>query len=325
VSQLDNQIGYVDEVTYGTRVVPTRFLEFNSESLQRAQNNRASVGLRKGQKVARSDRQSQAMKGASGSVEHDLAFQGFGLLLKHLMGKAAVLSQPSVGTAPTAWKQLFTLGDGAGFALTTQVGRPGSAGTVHPWDYLGCKVASGSISQSLDDYARLALNLDAQNEKTDQTLATASYPATQTLLHDGMLTVTVNGTGFSSMDSSFTIDRQLNLSRYFQRSSTLKKEPLTQNLAVASGSLKGEFEDLTTAGLFQNGTIVAIVFDWVGAIIGGAVTYELKITLPACRLDGPKPATSGPGILDADTPFTVLYDGTNEPVTVEYVGTDTAS
>jgi hypothetical protein len=28
------------------------------------------------------------MKGASGSVEHDLAFQGFGLLLKHLMGKA---------------------------------------------------------------------------------------------------------------------------------------------------------------------------------------------------------------------------------------------
>jgi hypothetical protein len=49
VTQLDNQIGYVDEVTYGTRVVPTRFLEFNNESIERDQINRAVDGAAEGE------------------------------------------------------------------------------------------------------------------------------------------------------------------------------------------------------------------------------------------------------------------------------------
>jgi hypothetical protein len=79
-----------------------------------------------------------------------------------------------------------------------QVGRPGTAGTVHPFDYLGCKVATARSRSRSTTTRRLALNLDAQNEKDDQTLATPSYPATQTLLHDGMLTVTVNGSTASA-------------------------------------------------------------------------------------------------------------------------------
>lgn len=322
---LDNQIGYADETTYGTRVTPTRFLEFNTESIARDQVNRASTGLRKANKTLRSDRQSPALKGAKGGVQHDLAFQGFSLLFKHLFGKAVVLTQPNVGSAPTAWKHTYTLGDGVGLSLTTQVGRPGVTGpVVQPFEYQGTKVASGTIGQGLDDYATLDLVLDAQNEDVTQALATAAYPATQTLIDDSMLTVTVNATGFFSNQSSVTIDRSLDVDRFGQRANTKKKEPVPADQPKITGNLMGEFEDLTTFNLYKAGTIVAITFDWVGAVIAGPVSYELKLTLPACRLDGPQPVTSKPGILDAATPFTVLYDGTNEPITLDLVTTDVA-
>lgn len=323
MTQLDNQFGITDEVTYGTRIAPAYFFDFNSEGLTRAQNNRVSTGLRKGQKAQRSDHQSQANKGASGPLSLDLAAQGVSKLIKHLFGKAPVLTQPNVGSAPTAWKHSYTLGDGAGMSFSSQVGRPGTGGSILPYDYTGCKIADGSFGQGLDDYATLDLTVDAQNEDVAQTLVAApTYPATQTLFHDGLLSVTVNASAFMSKQSSVKIDRQLALDRFFQRTSTLKKEPLVNGLAALSGDLMGEFEDLTTYNLFKAGTIVAIVFDWVGPVIAGPVNYELKITLPACRLDGPKPVTSKPGILDAATPFTILYDGTNEPITLDLVTTD---
>ena len=311
---LDSQVGFAEESTYGTRVAPTRFLEFVSEGIARTENYRTSAGLRKGQKVQRSGNQSAINKGANGPLVMDLGLNGFSMILKHLFGKAPVIT----GSGP--YLHTFTLGDGLGLSLTTQIGKPGSASpiVVQPHDFQGCKITDGTISQALDAYAQLQLGIDAQQDVTNQTLATASYPAAQELLHDGQLSITVNSTAFNPMSASFKIDRNLNLARYFTRSSTLKKEPLWQGLSPVSGNLDGEFEDFTTYGLFTGNTIVPIVFTWTGA------TGSLAVTMPACRLEGPKPVTSKPGILDAPTPFTVLYDGTNEPITAVYTTTDSA-
>ena len=323
MSQLDNQLGISDEITYGTRVVPSYFTDFNNEAIARVQNNRTSAGLRKGQKVQRSDHQSQANKGANGVVQMDLAVEGSAKWLKYLFGKAPVVSQPSAIPDPTVYEMVFTLGDGAGMSFTSQVGRPGTAGAVKAFDYVGCKAADGTITTGLDAYTTLDVTVDAQAEDDTQTLVVSpTYPSAQNLLHDGILSITVNGTEFYAKSSSIKIDRLLDMARYFQRASTLKKEPLAAGVSPITGDLLGEFEDLTTADLFHNGTIVPIVFDWVGPVISNAFNRELKITLPACRLDGPKPVTKGPGILDADAPFTVLYDGTDEPITVLLRTTD---
>lgn len=320
----DNQIGYAEETVYGTRVVPTRFLEFNSESLQRNQTNRASAGLRKGTLVQRSDRQSQAMKGAAGSVSHDLAFTGLGMLLKHLFGKAPAIAQPDAVNSPTVYEHTYTLDDGAGLSLTCQIGRPGVDATVHPFDYLGTKVTQGSIQQAIDAYAQLNLDLDAQDEQTDQSLVAASYPATQKLLHDGLFSITVDGAAFEPRDSSLQIVRGLALDRFFLRASTLKKEPLQTTLAALTGNLEGEFDGLTTYTKFATGEIVPIVFSWVGDVIEDALTEELTITMAACRLEGPKPSTGGPGILAAPTPFTILNNGTDAPISALLRTTDEA-
>lgn len=306
---LDNQIGFADETTYGTRVAPTRFLDFVSEGIARQQNFRQSQGLRKGQKVLRSINQSAVNKGANGPLVMDLGLNGFGLILKHVFGAAPVIT----GTGPYVFT--YTLGDGAGLSLTTQVGKPTPAGVVQPHDFLGCKFADATISQALDAYAQLQLTVDANADVTNQTLATASYPAAQELLHDGQLTITANGTEFDSKSSSLKIDRNLDLARYFMRSSTLKKEPLAQGLWPVTGSLEGEFLDFTTYTQFTGNTIMPIVFTWTGA------TGSLAITMPSCRLEGPKPVTAKPGILDAPTPFSVVNGGT-EPITAVYTTTD---
>jgi hypothetical protein len=311
---LDNQLGYAEEVTFGTRVAPTRFSDFVSEGIARQQNFRQSAGLRKGQKVQRSANQSAVNKGANGSLVVDLAFEGHGLLLKHLFGKAPVVT----GAGP--YNMVYTLGDGVGLSLTMQVGKPGAATpiVVQPHDFLGCKIADGTFNQGLDGFMELQLTVDAQADVTNQTLATAAYPATQNLLNDGELTIMVNSVEFDPKSASVKIDRQLDMGRYFLRSNTLKKEPLAQGLAVVSGNLAGEFLDYTTYALFTGNTIVPITFTWtLGA-------ESLTLNMPACRLEGPKPVTAKAGILDAPTPFTVLYDGTNEPITATLVTTDSA-
>ncbi|HVS85657.1 MAG TPA: phage tail tube protein [Gaiellaceae bacterium] len=326
MTQLDNQFGISDEVTYGTRVTPATFVDINSEGIEPQQNNRVSAGLRKSQRVQRSDRVSVAAKGANGPVQMDVAAQGLAKFLKHLFGAAPTTSQPDAVNNPDVYEHSFVLGDGAALSFSAQVGRPGTAGTVKPFDYLGGKIADGTITQAIDAYATLDLTCDFQAEENNQTLvASPTYPSEINLFHDGHLTITVNGTEFDSKTSSLKIDRQLALDRFFQRASTLKKPPIVQALIQPTGSLMGEFEDDTTHDLFVAGTPVAIVFDWVGEIIAGGddtLNYELKFTMPACRLDGPKPTTKGPGILDADTPFTVLYNGTDQPITALLRTTD---
>jgi hypothetical protein len=326
VTQLDNQFGIADESTYGTRVAASSFVDINSEGIEAQQNNRVSAGLRKGEKVQRSDRVSVAAKGANGPVQMDVAAQGLAKFLKHLFGAAPTTTQPDDVNNADVYEHVFVLGDGSALSFSAQVGRPGTGGTVKAFDYLGGKIADGTITQAIDAYATLDLTCDFQAEDDTQTLVAApTYPSEIDLFHDGHLTITVDDTEFDSKTSSVKIDRQLALDRFFQRANTLKKPPIVQNLIVPTGSLMGEFEDDTTHDLFVAGTPVAIVFDWVGGVIAGgdgSLNYELKLTMPACRLDGPKPTTKGPGILDADTPFTVLYNGTDAPITALLRTTD---
>lgn len=319
----DNQIGYAAETVYGTRVAPSRFLDFTEEGLERQQEWRESAGMRAGTILRRSESQSAVEKGAGGSVSHEIGFAAFGLLFKHMLRDTPTITQPNAGTAPTVYEQAFTLGE-EDLSLTCQVGKQGAAGTVHPFDYLGCVVNEWTISQELDAYAMLELGLDAKQEKTDQALASASYASERRLFHDGHLAVTVNGAAFKPRSVSLSGSNGLKTDRYFLRQSTLKDQPKPETFAGLSGTLSGEFEDLTAYNLFTAGTLVPIVFDWVGPIIASTYAFGLKFTLNGCRIDGSTPTTSSPGILDQDVPFSVFNDGTNPPLALVYRTTDSA-
>jgi hypothetical protein len=75
--------------------------------------------------------------------------------------------------------------------MTMQVGTPDVSGTVRPFDYTGCKITDWEFDAGLDALLMLNLGIDAQNEDTAQTLATASYPSAFELFHYGQCVVNV--------------------------------------------------------------------------------------------------------------------------------------
>lgn len=321
MSIFDQQIGYAEESTWGTRVAPTRFLEFNSESLDRNQDNREGGGLRVGKRVQRSDRQTQRNLGANGKVMHEVANKGYGLLFKHAFAKTPSSTNPTGGV----FEYTFTMGDGLpGVGLSVQKGvGETSDRVIKPFDYVGGKVASWSLSQKLDDYLMLELDLDFQDEVTSFGLASASYPTSAALFHDGMASATVNAVQVFPTSLDLNVDNQLKLDRFALRTDTRKREPLAgDGLATIKGVLDLEFETMTPYTQYQAGTIVPIVLTWTGAIITGTYPAVVQITLPLCRIDGETPKIDGYGIVGQKVAFTALTDGTQEPITMLYRTSD---
>lgn len=323
-SGLAAQIGFAAETTYGTRVAPTRFLEFDDEGLKLIVERIESRGLRAGNQVLRSDRFVGNKKGASGPVTLDFLNKGMGLLVKHALGSATI-TQPDNVNSPTVYEHAHVIADMTGLMLTTQVGRPDVGGTVRPFDYVGCKVADWEIVQDLDELAKLILTLDARDEDRTQSLASASYPASAEPFHYGQCGITVAGSTFTPSRFSVRGSNGLKTDRHFLQSSTLKKEPLNADMRDIGGDLAGEFEALTAYERFVNGDVVAIVATWTGDIIEDAFNFKVVVNMPACRFDGETPVVGGPGVLEQPLPYKVLNNGTDEPITITITTSDSAS
>src|SRR5205085_1876963 len=117
---MEHQIGFGEESTYGTPVTPTRFFEYDSESIEESEGRTEGDPLRGGTSFIRHDRFTPYFEGASGSVEMAVLTKGFGVLLKHMLGGIAT-SGPA---ETTVYTHTATEGDLLGKSLTMQVNRP---------------------------------------------------------------------------------------------------------------------------------------------------------------------------------------------------------
>lgn len=332
-SGLAGQIGFAKESTYGTRVVPTRFLEFSEEDLMldiermEAFGIRASAGGAAGT-VLRTDRSVAGKKGGGGSISWDgetsaVANKGFGMLFENALGKTAVITTPMGGT--TTRDHVYTLGDPFGFFLTCQVGRPDVGGTVRVHEFEGCKLTSLEFTQELDRYLAMAVELDTEDETTSQSLASASYPASQELFHWGQSAFTVGGGSLDIIGYSLKLESPQKTDRYFLRSSTLKKEPILNARRRITGELEIEYSGLTEYNRYLNQTIAAVVGTWTGSLIEASFNYRLILTCNDVRFDKPSgPNVKGPDLVTFTAPFEALYDGTDESLQIDYRTTDTA-
>src|SRR5581483_7759134 len=91
-------LGYGEETTWGVFATPTRFLEFNDESLALDIQAIKSAGLRAGSRMLRTDRVQLGAKSVGGQVTHEVQTKGFSLLLKHMLGQAPTIATSAGGT-----------------------------------------------------------------------------------------------------------------------------------------------------------------------------------------------------------------------------------
>jgi hypothetical protein len=151
------QIGYALESTVGTPVTVTSFLPLVSESLTQERNRLESAGIIAGRRVLTSDQWNGGDITVSGSVQHELYNRGLGKLFTAMFGAVT-----TTGAGP--YTHTFTPGDLTGDALTVQVGRPATNGTVYPFTYAGMKIKTWEIACNAGEIATLGADLVGSRE-----------------------------------------------------------------------------------------------------------------------------------------------------------------
>lgn len=325
MGQLDHQLGVVDEVTYGTLVTPTRFYEFDSESIEESEGRTEGDPLRAGF-TKRNDRFTPYFQGAAGSVQLTALTKGFGFWLKHMLGQVA-----TTGPAETVvFTHTGTMADLLGKFFTLQLNRPfHPAGTNQPFTYKGGKIAEWTLSNSVDGDLMLDLGLDFQQVDTATALATASYPAGMETFSWAGGTLLVGGSAVDITEFSVKGNNNLDVERRFIRGNTDKKEP-TGGKREVEFSLSADFESMTQRNrahaTTRSAALATIVGTWVGpTLLGTTIKPTVEVTIPAGRFDAWKGAVGDDQGVKQELSGVGLYDGSASPVTIVYKSADTVA
>lgn len=333
-SGLDAQIGFAGETTWATAVTPTRFIEFNSESLHKEVTWLEPTSLRVGTKHKRISRIRQSRTWVTGDVEFDLVTLGMGLFVKHMLGSTITTTTLISGSA---YKQVHTPGGFVGLGLTAQVGRPEPSGTVRAFTYAGCKVTGWEFSVDDSSYPRLRLSFDGKTESTVTALATASYLAGASAFDFSQVTLKLGGTpttaaGETTIAGGVTVATIMNsfsiggatpmaTERFGLGNAGLKAEPLENDIPTYTGSLGAEFNRTELYDLFSANTTTALQFDLTGAAIG-ASNYLFSIICPAVKFKTAAPSVGGPGVVPMSTGFEVYNNEVDPAIQVKIISTE---
>lgn len=330
-SGLDAQLGFAAETTWGTPATPTKFVEFNSESLKFEPTFLEPTGLRPGTKYKRASRVRQSRKSLSGDMEMEWATKGMGLLVKHMLGSA--LTTPVVITG-AAYKQVHVPGDHRGLGLTVQVGRPEpSTGTIRPHTFSGCKVSSWEFALSDNAIPTLKLSVDGRQEATATPLATPAYVTGASVFDFSQATLKLGGTATTATGVTTvtggtavaTVVREISISgespkaaeRFGIGSGGLKSEQLENDTPTITGSLGAEFNRTELYDPFQNNAIMPLELVLTGGAIGAtASNYLLSILMPAVKIKAAAPSVSGPDIVGMSTDFEAYSDESNPVIQI---------
>lgn len=336
---LDAQLGIAEESVYGTAVTPTRFLEFNSESLQLQPTWLEPTGLGAGRKHKRSSRVVQSRRAVSGDITLEHATKGMGLLWKHALASAA--APALVGGTTAAYEQIHTPGDFLGKSLTLQVGRPEpSSGVVRAHTFSGCKVAGWAFNLTDNAVPTLQLTVDGRDEDTTTALAAASYLTDSgvfdfsqaTLKLGGTATTTAGRTTVAGGTAVATIVRSVSLNgsnpmdteRFGVGNAGLKAEPLENEIPTITGTLEAEFNKAELYDAFRNNDTLPMQLIFTGPEIEAGHNVLLEFTLPAVKLKTATPNVGGPGVVAMSTSIEAYDDEENPPIQVRIVSGENA-
>lgn len=300
---VNSQLGIANETVFGTPVTPTRFYEFNSESVELEIDTVFSEGIRPGfLNLARSGGYMRHRKGAAGDVELDVMQRGFGIWLRHMLGQVV-----TTGAGPYTHTGSIASLNGGYFTL--QVGRDDQ-----PFTYEGCKVTDWELSCAIGEFLKLTLTIDAEAENNSTPLAVPSYPTGLRPFSFLDASATVGGVATNITEFKLSAKNNLAVERYFMRNSGLKGEPLNQNREI-TGELTLEFDDLTTYNRFLNATESAVILTFTSG------PDSFTIDCPLVLFEGQTPTVKNPELIMLSMPFRVLSNAAtqirivnNEPV-----------
>lgn len=298
---LNAQLGFAEETVWGTYVAPSRFMEFVTESMSQDIERLESAGLRAGVRVLPSSRWAQGQKTVAGDITLEMLTTGLGLLFEHAFG-GLVTSNPLA----TAYEHTFTPGDLPTGGLSIQVGRPdvSAAGVVHPFTYLGCRIANFGIKGNVGDIGEVSLGIIAQDETTSETLGAATYPVDSLLVFvDASLQIASSQIPVRSAE--FNGDNGLVDGRGVLGTNLIEEPIEGSPMRTYDGTIDAHFTSLTDYNRFVNGTEALLDLNFQGVDIETALPFAVEIQANV-RFDGETPQVGGPDELVQNLPYKVV-------------------
>lgn len=326
-SGLGAQLGVATEEAYGTYKAPTRFFPFESESLSLEKNYIKTAGLRAGRLSQAKNLHRATTRSVGGDFSINFFDQGMGILLNQLHGETVTPTKIEE-KSKRVYKQTHKIGTSDPFAksLTIEVGRPDVEGTVQPFSYTGCKIVEFKLSIDAGGVGMVSVSIDGQDQSTEEELGEATYDA------DALpYTFQEMGLTFGGSEMAFARNIEIavaiaqNTERYNLGNSGVKDTPIVNDLLAVTASGTFEFSSLTSHNRYLEETTGKLVLTGTGAEIGSErETFKSVFTMPTAKQVSSSPVVGGPDIVTEDITFECIDNGTEAPLTVEILSTDSA-
>lgn len=320
--------GIAAESAYGTYTAINRWYEVEKTSdLKRRFNPKQGGGLAAGRLGNLVTRYVRITEDAGGTIKTDIVHKSMGLLLNHVFGGTVTPVQQG-GTI--AWLHTFPLADNLTKSFSAQKGAPNTAGTVHPYTYLGCKITKATFECPMGGIVTLDAEVDARASSEAQglvapTIVTGLKPRTFRELTFKLGAIGAEASVGGVRTWTVTVDRGQDVERYHAGNAGLKSEPIMNVLPKVTGKVtvdlvnKADFADR-----YASGAPVSLIIEHVGPLIASTFFETFRLKLPVVILTEGEPGADGPDVVKTDYMFEAFIDDVvaNQLVTCEYMTTD---
>lgn len=278
------QVGWSEEVTFGTFVAPTRFSEYLSESMQANEDRYLSPGIR-GTRSRFKPQTAQGVKRPGGAIVFDSWAKGLGLLFKHTVG-AVTTTTPDAVNAPTVRLHTFNIADALPVGLSLEVDKQTQ---VHR--FLGSRVNRLTIEARVGEPAKITPDFLSRDESLVATPTAATFPTGNELLvfHQGVMLIAA--VQVDVYDFRVVIENFLREDDF--RSGSRLRQSLDARDRLVSGSFRIPYDAVTQYNNFRNLTAASLNLKFTGSIIQATLPFFLEINLPSVFYTGETPTTPG--------------------------------
>jgi hypothetical protein len=306
-------IGLGEEVTWGTPVARTRFIEVTRATLNQTISREPRKTLGQLGSVSTNYRGfAELAIDAGGDIETYLEYDnpGITLLLKHCMGAVA----SSAGPAP--YTHTFTLDKDLPPGLTIEQIHGSQAGIDAAEVFDGARITTFEISSAARERVMLKIpGIIARVSGGLVAAGVAAYVAAEEVLAHQAAQLTWNGNTFDLLDFSVKVDRKLE--RRPHVGSKLTGCPAISDQMDVTFSGTAEWDDNNLPNDFVSGAQSDAVLTFTG--VTGAGPNSLSITLHNLLLESVDKPVDKVGTLTQAFTGRAFSDGTDEGLTIVVV------
>ena len=296
-------VGIGKETTWGTTASATVWMGLVSETMSRNLEKKPRPTLAEASGSANRRGHYTGLDNVGGSVTVELTYEGFGLLMEHMLGGTASTTGPSGGL----YTHTIALSATPQVGLSVYVNKGQGSTEI----FSGCKISKATLKAVAGQVVVVTLELIAKTSDSRASTTSPAWTTSRDLIakHNQAGLVGWNSTTESCRSVELTIDNKVVRRNNLGSPNTL--EPVTGDFVEIT--MKAEVE------YFSDAKYVAWLADTQGDLtftLSGPTSYAIAITLQNAYLNSYADPVSAPGVIMQQVEWTGESDGTDEGLKV---------